>query len=218
MVKKPGWISVLALTCLATCAGAQGGSCGPGCGDYSGDGLVRVIDALLAAQIAVGLMSPAPLQLAVGDVNCDGALSILDALYIAQEAASGGCRLTCCPIVFAGIDAPAGGAVVCSLQTPGGSQVGGDVDVLLGIAGTDVNSILEFSLDGGLTFVSATPSVASAQPNPTPCLAPGPQSFTWDSLVDAGSGTSTVVFRLCATSCTTMSTICCFTTLTVTNP
>ena len=52
-------------------------------GDVDSDGIVSIIDALLAAQYYVGL-NPANFNPDVGDVDCNGTIDIVDALLIAQ--------------------------------------------------------------------------------------------------------------------------------------
>ena len=58
-------------------------------------GLVVLLDALTAAQVAAGLLLPTPLQLACCDVDSSGAVAVLDALVIAQDAAGLPAMLVC---------------------------------------------------------------------------------------------------------------------------
>ncbi|ABQ24975.1 MBG domain-containing protein [Geotalea uraniireducens] len=63
-------------------------------GDINGDGKVDISDALLALQMAVGLATPSPAQLAAGDVaplvndkpSSDGVIDIADAMLILEKA------------------------------------------------------------------------------------------------------------------------------------
>lgn len=57
------------------------------CGDCDLDGDVDILDALRAAQIAVGLIMPTPIDRQVCDVDADTDIDIIDALFIAQVAA-----------------------------------------------------------------------------------------------------------------------------------
>ena len=58
------------------------------CGDCDENGLgPDVIDALTAAQIAVGLITPTVVQAACCDVDISGIVDVVDALFIAQFAA-----------------------------------------------------------------------------------------------------------------------------------
>ena len=54
-------------------------------GDANNDGIINIVDALMAAQYLVGL-SPAGFDTATADVNGDGVINIIDALMIAQYA------------------------------------------------------------------------------------------------------------------------------------
>lgn len=66
------------------------------CGDCNGDGAVTILDALAAAQSAVGTRTLTPMQFASCDVDMDGDVDILDALLIAQVSAGLPVMLTCC--------------------------------------------------------------------------------------------------------------------------
>jgi hypothetical protein len=52
-------------------------------GDVNGDGSINIIDALLVAQVYVGI-NVNNFNAETADVNCDGVLDITDALLIAQ--------------------------------------------------------------------------------------------------------------------------------------
>ena len=65
------------------------------CGDCDLDGQLRILDALLAARIAVGLESVTPVQTMLCDVDSSGDITVVDALRMAQAAASLGTVLTC---------------------------------------------------------------------------------------------------------------------------
>ncbi|MBN2444975.1 MAG: hypothetical protein JXJ04_26710 [Spirochaetales bacterium] len=53
------------------------------CGDVNGSGEIDIVDALIIAQVYVGL-NPANYDSSVADVNADGSIDIVDALLIAQ--------------------------------------------------------------------------------------------------------------------------------------
>lgn len=63
------------------------GACPVLCGDCDHDGDVEIIDALKAAQIAAGILSPTPSDFLTCDVDGDGDIDILDALLTAQFSA-----------------------------------------------------------------------------------------------------------------------------------
>jgi hypothetical protein len=52
-------------------------------GDFNNDGNVDIVDALLAAQLYVGL-NPPGIDITCGDVDHSGSIDIIDALLIAQ--------------------------------------------------------------------------------------------------------------------------------------
>jgi len=52
-------------------------------GDVNGDGIINIVDALLVAQVYVGL-APLNYNRSCADVNCSGTIDIVDALLIAQ--------------------------------------------------------------------------------------------------------------------------------------
>jgi len=54
------------------------------CGDINGDGFVNVLDALMASQVAVGLIVPTAKELLRGDIDGNGYIDVLDALGISQ--------------------------------------------------------------------------------------------------------------------------------------
>lgn len=64
-------------------------------GDIDGDGDIDVLDALRAAQIAVGLIAAGPIDFFTCDVDTDGDIDILDALLIAQVATGLPVTLNC---------------------------------------------------------------------------------------------------------------------------
>jgi hypothetical protein len=70
-----------------------------GCGDLNEDNAITVVDALMAAQMAAGLLAGTGLE-AVGDVDRSGNaaqpdVTILDALILAQYAAGAIVTLSC---------------------------------------------------------------------------------------------------------------------------
>ena len=76
-----------------------GGECRPDCGDVNGHGVVDIGDALVVAQLDVGLRQCSELTEALGcDVNGDGACDIGDALKMAQcDVGLVSCSFTCRP-------------------------------------------------------------------------------------------------------------------------
>ena len=72
------------------------------CGDCNLDGLVNILDALVAAQVAASLIGPSPQQFDWCNVNGSvsptpgASINILDALIIAQESAGLSVTLACC--------------------------------------------------------------------------------------------------------------------------
>ncbi|MEM7351140.1 MAG: dockerin type I repeat-containing protein, partial [Acidobacteriota bacterium] len=65
------------------------------CGDCDQNNIINVVDALTAAQIAGGLVTPNPTQQAVCDVDSGGSIDVLDALTISQFAAGLPVALSC---------------------------------------------------------------------------------------------------------------------------
>ena len=94
------------VTCTVTVdVGAPGMSCpvaSTSCGDCNLDGVINILDALVAAQIAASLVGPSPQQFdwcnVSGAIYPDPAaiVNILDALLIAQTAAGLPVTLVCC--------------------------------------------------------------------------------------------------------------------------
>jgi hypothetical protein len=92
------------LLVLALQAGVASQSCMTSCGDCNLDGQRNVLDALEAAQIAVGIMLPTLEQTLSCDVEPtppDGDIDILDALYMARKATGLPVSLGCFPVVIA---------------------------------------------------------------------------------------------------------------------
>lgn len=54
------------------------------CGDCDGDNFITIVDALLAAQIAVGIEGLGPIDAVFCDVTYPEGVGIIDALRIAQ--------------------------------------------------------------------------------------------------------------------------------------
>jgi len=66
------------------------------CGDCNTDGFSpAILDSLVAAQIAAGIVSPSPAQLNCCDTNASASVTITDSLQIAQAAAGIPVTLTC---------------------------------------------------------------------------------------------------------------------------
>lgn len=65
------------------------------CGDCDQDGDVDILDALRAAQLAAGLIAPAPIDFFFCNVYRDGDIDIIDALLMAQFAAGLPVMLNC---------------------------------------------------------------------------------------------------------------------------
>lgn len=76
-----------------SCGGVTG--CTGLCGDCNGDGMVNVLDALLAAQTGAGSAMPPAGSSACCDVDTSTSVTILDALLVAQFAAGLPVILSC---------------------------------------------------------------------------------------------------------------------------
>ena len=53
-------------------------------GDANGDGKTSMVDAMLIAQVVVGLRPPADIDPVMSDVNCSGTVTMVDAMLVAQ--------------------------------------------------------------------------------------------------------------------------------------
>jgi C1A family cysteine protease len=71
-------------------ADSNGDGVGDACtfveGDGNSDGHVSMIDAMVAAQFAIGLVDGSGIDEAAADVNCSGTVTTVDAMFIAQYA------------------------------------------------------------------------------------------------------------------------------------
>ena len=66
------------------------------CGDCNESGTgPDILDALVGAQLAAGLVMPTTQQVGCCDVNSDGTITVIDALVMAQGAAGLAVTLTC---------------------------------------------------------------------------------------------------------------------------
>jgi CSLREA domain-containing protein len=78
-------------------AATQSGGLGVGVfGDANRSGAVQMTDAMMIAQVVVGLRPPADIDQTMGDVNCSGGVSMVDAMLVAQHVAFGR-AFTCWP-------------------------------------------------------------------------------------------------------------------------
>ena len=143
------------------------------CGDCDGSMQLTIVDALVAAQIAVTLVTPTAAQERVCDVQGDLDVDVIDGLVIAQVAAGLPVTLTC----------PAARPVVnsCGVLT----TVTGQALVPYELSDGDsslVDVLVEVSTDGGMTF-QATTQGAGGDPVTGIMATPTPTSYTysWDS-------------------------------------
>jgi hypothetical protein len=71
-------------------AATESGGLGVGLqGDANRSGGVSMVDAMMIAQVVVGLRPPADIDLTMSDVNCDGKVSMVDAMLVAQHVVFG---------------------------------------------------------------------------------------------------------------------------------
>lgn len=90
------------------------------CGDVNCDGAVDAVDALLIAQVGVGMRSALPCAV-VNDVNSDGHGDIADALQIAQYAVGSRDGLMCSPVITSLAPATVGTAGGERVRVAGGN-------------------------------------------------------------------------------------------------
>jgi hypothetical protein len=71
-------------------AATESGGLGVGLqGDANRSGEVTMVDAMMIAQVVVGLRPPADIDPVMSDVNCDGKVTMVDAMLVAQHVVFG---------------------------------------------------------------------------------------------------------------------------------
>ena len=181
------------------------------CGDCNGDGNANVLDALLAARHAVGvvmLVSPdfeaCNVSGTLGDPTVPGAVvDTLDALLLAQAAVGLVGMIDCATIPRCAVIQPMGGTSSDVVT------VAFDLTDLDGDASTIA---FDWSSDAGLSWSTATATPASPLANPATGVTPQQGArFDWDSAADLPGVETAVTFRVSAddgrtpaVSCTTM--------------
>lgn len=164
------------------------------CGDCDGNGMINILDALLAAKYDTMLATLTPQ--AFSACNVQGALepdpgadvTILDALWIAQHVI--GLRgLSCCS---------AATAPSCVIVQPAGGLESGGVVIVFDAVDPDSDPLdITFEVDAGSGFAAASPLPASPLANPALGVAPASGlEFWWDSLTDLPAHSGPVTFRI----------------------
>jgi len=164
------------------------------CGDCDGNGMVNILDSLLAAKydamlatLSAQAFSACNVQ-GVAEPDPSADVSILDALWIAQHVI--GLRgLTCCT--------PAA-APSCVIVAPSGTTESGGVVIVFDTMDPGLDPLdITFEFDTGSGFTAARALASSPLPSPATGVAPASGlTFWWDTLRDLPSYAGPVTFRI----------------------